>query len=73
MQNYLSSFINISGDFRYSSSGITSSQRPDVVPGNTTESEAVFHEHTATELSSSEIDKEKSSISAQNQGLNIVT
>lgn len=49
--------------------GMTSGQRPDVVPGNSIESAAMFHEPMATGLSPSEIPNENSSNSALNQGL----
>ena len=49
--------------------GMTSGQRPDVVPGNSIESAAIFHEPMASGLSPSEISNEYSSNSALNQGM----
>ena len=48
---------------------MTSGQRPDVVPGNSIESAAIFHDPLAAALSPSELSNENSSLSALNQGL----
>ena len=61
----------ISGDFHYTSSGMTSGQRPDVVPGNAIEPAHTIHESMATGLSPSELSNENSSMSALNQGIYI--
>ena len=56
------------GDYYFSTLGMTSSQRPDVVPGNAIESATMFHKPMSSPLKYTEFDDENSSISALNKG-----
>ena len=59
-----------SGDYHFSSLGMTSSQRPDVVPGNAIDAAANrFQKPMPSSMKYSEFDDENSGISTLNQGI----
>ena len=66
--NYSTFYQNLifTGDYHYSSMAMTSSQRPDVVPGNAIDSVTRYHKSS---MKYSEFDDGNSSISAMNQGI----